>query len=893
MVFDFSINKIMGNKANSNQKHHYEFPKWGEYEKELNLNFKYFNIFWYDPKRSNDLDNFRKCFENVKVYKGFDIESTLQFFQKESSIEEWIVISPDVEELISKLHEKDSIKAFFIYSLRPGLDKEDWTKKYEKIKVITGEIEVLTKKFIEINKEYLIPNFKYEDEKKKKIDFDLNHMNKLKSRNIFALKSVLRENIDLMKSIDNNKNKYNIFCMKTIHYIKSENILNIFKENKENENAVFYHFTENIKLDDVDRLAKIIKFVRNITLISMYFSNHPYLYNLFSYKEVKDLLVNDIKPKNYIQLYNEKAYLISEKLYKKLMNSESIINDKEDLKCIQTFAILFSFYAVSINKNKEFIDFYQINNFYRDIDFCLKYLVYYFYLVYKNGNNIFANDLISALNECDYRKKIFNEYESSCLKTYKPTLKPEELSDLNKSLTIKDFLVVGGRRFSNKIRNIEKDINFKTIKYLKIDDISNYIKEKNIIDVKKKEFVTYFYYLIISLNKFKKNFEKIFLLSNQLGITFYVIIYIKDDILFNKIPVTMTIFLPIILTYSPEDIITFLSKTKNFNLLEDMKKSTENDPELLEFLKVPIPKLNFEDNNDDIQDGCFELSETFDINIIKNKIVRLCRDNVYGLSSICYNLYLTYSENNALDLFFKYTAKYYGFTIYPENINFDLTSVKRFLYMYCREEVESKKSLYYMLNHDLKTRNPAKIYRYIERIATINKSIENEELASYKGKVYRATKLNEELILKLEPGKIMVNTTFWSTSKDFKVAERFLKGQKWRNAFIYCQTVKNNIDIDYENLNYFAEKEVLFLPFTQFKVEKVTFENKYERKLFTIELTELGTKNPTNLENMQIVNINDINYMNFCDELTEQKKNKEDKNNENIEKVENENENNI
>ena len=143
-----------------------------------------------------------------------------------------------------------------------------------------------------------------------------------------------------------------------------------------------------------------------------------------------------------------------------------------------------------------------------------------------------------------------------------------------------------------------------------------------------------------------------------------------------------------------------------------------------------------------------------------------------------------------------------------------------------------------MLNHDLKTRNPAKIYRYIEKIASINKSIENKELASYIGKVYRATKLNEELILKLEPGKIMVNTTFWSTSKDFKVAESFLKRQKWRNTFIYCQTVKNNIDIDYEKLNYFAEKEVLFLPFTQFKVEKVSYENKYDRKLFSIELTE-------------------------------------------------------
>ena len=279
------------------------------------MNFKYFNIFWYDPNRSNDFDNFKKCFENVQVYKGFDVESTIKFFKKESSLEEWIVISPEEEELISILHDNISIKAFFIYRLISGLG-EDWTKKYKKIKCITGKLEVLTKKLIEINRDYFIPNFKYDEEKKKKIDFDLNHINNLKSGNKFALRAVLRERHDLMKAINRNKNKYNIFCMKTIHYLNNENCVNIFKETKGNENAVFYHFVGNIKLDDIERLTKIITFVRNITLISLYFSSYPYIYNLFSYKEVHNILINDIAPKNYIQLYNEKAYKISEKFLK-------------------------------------------------------------------------------------------------------------------------------------------------------------------------------------------------------------------------------------------------------------------------------------------------------------------------------------------------------------------------------------------------------------------------------------------------------------------------------------------------------------------------------------------------------------------------------------------------
>ena len=41
----------------------------------------------------------------------------------------------------------------------------------------------------------------------------------------------------------------------------------------------------------------------------------------------------------------------------------------------------------------------------------------------------------------------------------------------------------------------------------------------------------------------------------------------------------------------------------------------------------------------------------------------------------------------------------------------------------------------------------------------------------------------------------MVNTTFWSTSEDFKIAENFMKNQKWRNSYIICETVKNNIQI--------------------------------------------------------------------------------------------------
>ena len=195
--------------------------------------------------------------------------------------------------------------------------------------------------------------------------------------------------------------------------------------------------------------------------------------------------------------------------------------------------------------------------------------------------------------------------------------------------------------------------------------------------------------------------------------------------------------------------------------------------------------------------------------------------------------------------------------------------------MYCREEMESQKSFFRIINNDLRTRNPSKIFRYIDLLGFIYKLIEKEEIATYKGRVFRATKLDEELILKLKPNTIMVNTTFWSTSKDFKIAENFMKSQKWRNSYIICENVKNNIDIDFEKLSPYNEKEVLFLPFTEFKVKKVSIKNKYQKKIFIIEFYELGNKNFVNYDNMYIENVN-INLMDIVEKkLIKKNKNKD------------------
>ena len=109
-------NKECLNQFISKDKDYNTFPIGTKYEEELNSDFKYFNIFWYFPDKTNYFNNFKKCFENVKFYKGNVLNATIDFFEKES-VSEWIVITPGSKgkELIQHLEKNNCIKSFFIY----------------------------------------------------------------------------------------------------------------------------------------------------------------------------------------------------------------------------------------------------------------------------------------------------------------------------------------------------------------------------------------------------------------------------------------------------------------------------------------------------------------------------------------------------------------------------------------------------------------------------------------------------------------------------------------------------------------------------------------------------------------------------------------------------------
>jgi len=380
-------------------------------------------------------------------------------------------------------------------------------------------------------------------------------LKELKSENKFALNSAKREIKELIETTNKTKNKYNIFCMNSIRYLNGENCINDFKEPVENEDLTWYMYLKQFKTEDINFIKKTIKNITNFTLLSLYFSNYQYLFNLLTYDEVKKL-AEEGATDNYFRSRQENAITITEKLCDKIRKNESILNEKNDLKELQIYYIYYLIFIITrIPKIKDLIDFYQILNFFRDFDFSLKLYIYYNYIMLNNKNHSFLNDLGFSLGLSEIRFFYFNCFLEILAK---PDNELNEIKqkELNDSLTIKDFIIIGNKTFQQKIKLVEKDLNAKSIKYLEIDILSKYLKEKNVHNLR-----VYFYYLIIKYEDFQENLEKIILLSTEFGITFIVLLYIENEsnnIIFHKNVINF--IMSIILVYSPEDILRYIQK---------------------------------------------------------------------------------------------------------------------------------------------------------------------------------------------------------------------------------------------------------------------------------------------------------------------------------------------
>ena len=210
-------------------------------------------------------------------------------------------------------------------------------------------------------------------------------------------------------------------------------------------------------------------------------------------------------------------------------------------------------------------------------------------------------------------------------------------------------------------------------------------------------------------------------------------------------------------------------------------------------------------------------------------------------------------ENYTLFLNNNFSNKCLDSIIYIKNIPIEILS-KYYARLYTEE---SKASFYKNINNELRS---GKIEKNLPFIKTLYEGIKSKSLPlSNENVLYRASIISLDEIKKIEEcfekkdliSLIVFSKTFLSFGNK-NVAEMFLKHSKIYNAnknifqalFIIEKDDKNNYDYctycDLEGISFYKEKEILFLPFSAFKIKDLKQSYKEGDIIYEIRLTYIG-----------------------------------------------------
>jgi len=252
------------------------------------------------------------------------------------------------------------------------------------------------------------------------------------------------------------------------------------------------------------------------------------------------------------------------------------------------------------------------------------------------------------------------------------------------------------------------------------------------------------------------------------------------------------------------------------------------------------------------QDNGWELIKNVDDNLFS--LVKI--NNIFGFTAIdgfIVDMYQVYKENNCLDLFINYYGNYFGEDYVVEQQMSSVATTKMFLYAYTLEE-KNGKSYYAIMNNDFRSGNSKKICRYFPMIRSLYTLIKRKYIKSYSGDVYRAAYFKKELLDEIKPGKKLLNSSLWSSSKKLSVAKKFLVNYK-KNILLHVKIKEgNNIDIHSEKLSkYPKEEEILFLPYCYFEVQSFEKVKEKDYEYYALELNYCEEENKSNkLENVKV-----------------------------------------
>ena len=821
----------------------------GKYEKEMLETFNTFDILWYAPENAEKLEQWI-AFTNIIVQKITDEELFKTTVLMIEMIRRSIVIATGkfAEKTIPKIAPLLNSNVI-IYCMNKDYHKK-WSEKYEIIKGVFTKPEEIFEYLLKFQKTgFDIPVFNYTFILSE--EFNFNYYDSLKNTEF-----ILKDNIFNLKL-----NKYERRLSGRLRELKlaHNNISNFFDFFRSNiveiinffyGNTVFsfpgmdYFFAGTV-FDNPTKELNL--FFIALHLISAYFSKFPYLYGYLNYEEILNLIkekitIDDVR-KDYHELLEKHLGYLFNKLNK---GNASILEEVVHLKFLHTFLIKFSvFFKKDIIEfdPDDFCKFPILIKYFMDIDFCLKLFfcdIYEFakYKQYKTNQN-------EAVSEVDKRLGIFNNYILSNYYKAKALKKisEENLNRLNETLKIKDFIVVGDKKFHKLIQSTGNDFDHDTIDYIDILKLKDYLIQRKTEKVKYRNFS---FYLIIEAKIAEKMYKELYTLKNEFALVLYLIIYIKNiKTLINKRPLQIKSHLPIFFANNKNEIINFINSQKymncGLNFINDTSNIISSFNNLMKIQEIKMPKIEME------KEKCFDrLSSEDGWELVDNVPEKIFQDKILGTIELAFiidnvknQFFEIFKEKKIDELFYQTYCKFFDFALLPELLMFSLNiPIKHFLYAYTLDEKD--KSFYYLMNKDLRSGDYSKVKKYIDIIAMINLSFKEGVIKTYEGKLFRGTMLENQYIEeKIKVGNVLTNLSFWSASKDRNIAYHFLELHKKKNIIFEIETKKNNIDIDEERISKFEEKEVLFLPFSKFLVkskEKINFKS---RQIYNIKLEGL------------------------------------------------------
>ncbi len=529
----------------------------GEKEKEMIQKFNAFDILWYADKDSEKLENWI-AFTNVIVQRTSDINEFAQLAFR-SRLFNLIIITTGsyAEKAIPLISPELLIPNIIIYCMNAEYHKK-WSEEYKSVIGVCTLPNQIFKHLLTIqNAGYNIPSFNYKIKYGKELNFNFYDP---------LLKIEWKSNED---NFFLNLNKYEKFCVQALSdyrlsFVKEINSFTHFKTNSKFLFDLFYAYIPFLFSFEIETCYyEELNFnLMGLTLLSLYFSKLPYLYSLLNYSEIESILNNPLNSvdlvKDYILLCPHLKVLVQ----KLEMEKVSILDETVHLKFLQIFLLKYcKIFTKMVYDFDEFSKYPIMIKYLEDIDFCLKYFFFRTYGRFKDP--IYHMRCKGTLDDTDKRIVIFYIY-SSFKKAKEKALKnisKEEFDVMNKTLIIKDFIVIGNKKFHNNIKTIETDIIHKKIAYLSMNQVRDYLKNEISKNIKYRSFS---YIIIIKAQEAENHFNELVSLKHDFTLKIILIIFIDNiNLLINKKILLEISNIPTFFAYNINEIKNYIISQEN------------------------------------------------------------------------------------------------------------------------------------------------------------------------------------------------------------------------------------------------------------------------------------------------------------------------------------------